>query len=164
MKQTVQLQQIQDRMRPGVITRDGFLGTDRRNLVDILVADDAAVKRLGLSHQSVAQRMIELRDAGMRGLGEYIEVASHFQVRVDTVRGKLPCPFGDPGVFSKTNVSVRNLRSNREILYTDLHIHMILSHGFYEGAGDPLRLEPTALKEILEIEADEEPNNPGGIG
>ncbi len=156
MKQTVQLQQIQDRMRPGVITRDGFLGTDRRNLVDILVADDAEVKRLGLSHQSVAQRMIELRDAGMRGLGEYIEVAPHFEVRVDTVRGKLPCPFGDPGIFPKTNVSVRNLRSNREILYTDLHIHMILGHGFYEGAGDPLRLEPVDLKEILEIETDEE--------
>ena len=33
MKQTVQLQRIQEKMRPGVITRDGFLGSDRRNLV-----------------------------------------------------------------------------------------------------------------------------------
>lgn len=156
MKQTVQLQRIQERMRPGVITRDGFLGDDRRNLVDILVSDDAEVKRLGVSHPKVAERMIELRDAGMRGLGEYIEVEPHFEVRVDTVRGKLPCPFGDPGIFPKTNVSVRNLASGREILYTDLHIHMILAHGFYEGKGSPLRLEPRELVEVLEVRPEEE--------
>jgi len=152
MKQTVQMDRIQEKMAPGVITLEGFLGTDRRKLIDILLEDDEAVKRLNLSHSQLAQRMVELRDAGMRGLGEFIDVAPHFEVRVDSVRGKLPCPFGDPGIFPKTNVTVRNLRADREIVFTDLHIHMIGSHGFYEGKGSKFRLEPAELAAILEVE------------
>ena len=151
MKQTVQMKQAQERMRPGIITRDGFLGSDSRNLIDILVDDDAAVKRTSATHQAVAARMIELREAGMRGLGDYISVEPHFEVRVDSVRGRLPCPFGDPGVFPKTNIFVRNVEKKREITYTDMHIHMIGSHGFYEGKGSPFRLEPKDLMEVLEI-------------
>ena len=151
MKQTVQMQKIQEQMAPGVITRDGFLGEDRRPLVDILLADDAAVKALALEHEAVARRMIELRDAGMAGLGEFVDVAPHFEVRVDSVRGRLPCPFGDPGIFPKTNVTVRNRRTGREITFTDLHIHLVQSHGFYEGKGCPFRLEPKDLAEVLEI-------------
>jgi hypothetical protein len=156
MKQTVQMQQIQEKMKPGVITRDGFLGNDRRNLIDILTSDDAEVKRANLDHRTVAERMVELRDAGMRGLGDFITVEPHYEVRVDSVRGKLPCPFGDPGVFPKTNTIVRNLELNREIIYTDLNIHMILVHGFYEGKGSPFRVEPKDLIEILDVPLPEE--------
>ena len=59
MKQTVQLSRIQEKMKPGIITRDGFLGTDRRNLIDMLVEDDETVKRMDLTHATVAQRMID---------------------------------------------------------------------------------------------------------
>ena len=152
MKQTPQMRKIQDKMAPGVITRDGFLGEDRRNLVDILTTDDGSIRRLGYRHQDIAMRMVELRDAGMAGLAEFIDVGERFEVRVDSVRGKLPCPFGDPGIFPKTNTTVRNKRLGREVTFTDLHIHLIGSHGFYEGLGSPFRLEPAELAEILETE------------
>ena len=158
MKQTIQMTRIQERMAAGIIVRDGFLGEDRRNLVDILIQDDGEVQRLGLSHRAIADRMIELRDAGMAGLGEFIDVQPHFEVRVDSVRGKLPCPFGDPGIFQKTNTTVKNLKVAREITYTDLHIHMVGSHGFYEGKGSPFRLEPKDLMEVLEVEPAVQPN------
>ncbi len=151
MKQTVQMQKAQEQMAPGTITRDGFLGDDRRPLTDILRADEAAVKEIGLEHERIAARMIELRDAGMAGLGELVDVAPHFEVRVDSVRGRLPCPFGDPGMFPKTNVTVRNRLTGREATYTDLHIHLIQAHGFYEGRSSPYRLEPKDLAEALEI-------------
>lgn len=155
MKQSPQLQKAQNAMRPGVITRDGFLGHDTRNLVDILIEDEAEVQRLNLTHAEIAQRMIELRDAGMRGLGDFINVEPHFEVKVDTVRGKLPCPFGDPGIFPKTNTVVRNLELGREITYTDLSIHMIMAHGFYEGRGSGFRLEPSEIVEVLEVKPGE---------
>ena len=152
MKQTVQMNQIQERMQPGIITRDGFLGTDRRKLIDILLEDDEAVKRMDLTHWQIADRMIELRDAGMRGLGEFINVEPHYEIRVISVRGKLPCPFGDPGIFPKTNTVVRNTKLDREVTFTDMHIHLVGSHGFYEGKGSPFRLEPAELAEVLDIE------------
>jgi len=160
MKQTPQMQKIQDNMRPGVITLDGFLGNDSRNLIDILVEDDADVKRLGYTHKTVAMRMVELRDAGKRGLGEFVSVEPHFEVRVDSVRGKLPCPFGDPGVFPKVNTTVRNLELDREITFTDLNIHFILAHGFYEGRGSNFRLNPGEVIKILEIEKPSEDSVP----
>ena len=152
MKQTVQMDRIQEKMQPGIFTRDGFLGTDRRKLIDILIEDDEAVKRMDLNHQRIAERMIELRDAGMRGLGEFINIEPHYEIRVISVRGKLPCPFGDPGIFPKTNTVVRNTELDREVTFTDLHIHMVGSHGFYEGKGSPFRLEPAELVAVLDIQ------------
>lgn len=150
MKQTVQMNKIQEKMKPGVITLSGFLGKDERNLIDIILEDDARVKRIGLTHEAIANRMLELRDNGIRGLGEFIDVPPHFEVKVDSVRGKLPCPFGDPGIFPKTNITVKNKRLNREITFTDLNIHMILAHGFYQGKGSLFRLEPEEVSGIIE--------------
>jgi hypothetical protein len=151
MKQTVQMDRVQRNMARGVMTRDGFLGTDSRKLIDILISDDAAVKRLDLDHRRIASVMRGLRNAGARGLGEFIGVPPHFDVRVESVRGKLPCPFEHPGLLAKTNITVRNLDKKREVTFTDLHIHLIEAHGFYEGKGSPYRLEPGELAEILEI-------------
>ena len=40
---------------------------------DILVEDDAEIKRLNLTHEKIAARMQELRDAGKEGLGDLSE-------------------------------------------------------------------------------------------
>jgi hypothetical protein len=151
MKETPQTKQITANMRPGVITLEGFLGSDYRSLDDIINEDDGAVSRMGLRHEEIARRMIELKQAGEEGLGEFIKVPPHFEVKVDSVRGKLPCPFIHPGIYRKTNTTVVNTEQGREITYTDLHIHMIEAHGFYEGRGSRFRLEPKELVEILEI-------------
>jgi len=152
MKQSPQLQRIQENMKPGIITLEGFLGRDERNLADILEEDNAVVRRLNLNHETIARRMEELKRQGLKGLGDFIGVSPHFEVRVESVRGKLPCPFEHPGVYPKTNITCRNLRTEKEVVYTDLHIHLIGTHGFYEGRGSLYRLEPADLAEILEIE------------
>jgi hypothetical protein len=151
MKQTRQMNEIQERMKPGVIARDGFLGTDDRNLIDILVEDDAEVKRLNLTHDRIAARMQELREAGKEGLGDFTPVEPHFEVRVDIARGKLPCPFGHRGLIRKSIVHVRNLEKGREITFTDMNIHLIGEHGFYQGKGSQYRVELRDLVEVLEI-------------
>ncbi len=151
MKQSVQLARIQEQMKPGVITLDGFLGTDERNLIDILVEDDGVVRRSGRTHQDISARMQYFRDAGLDGLGEFMSLDDHFEVRVDSVRGKLPSPFGGPGMYEKINTTVRNTVLGREITYTDMHIHFVRDHGFYEGHGSAYRIEPEDLIMILEV-------------
>jgi hypothetical protein len=151
MKQTPEYDAIQRQMAPGVITLDGFLGTDTRKLVDILNADDALVRQAEVTHQQIAQRMQYFRDAGLDGLGEFINVDDHFEVRVDSVRGKLPSPFGGPGMYEKVNTTVVNKQLGREVTYTDLHIHFVRDRGFYEGKGSPYRIEPDELIAVLEV-------------
>ena len=149
MKQTPDLDLVQAAMQPGVITRDGFLGDDRRKLVEILIEDDAQVARMGLSHERIAQRMRELRERGCAGLGETVALDGDTGVRVDSVRGKLPCPFGHRGLVPKINTTVSDRRDGRSVTYTDLNIHMIEAHAFYEGRGSPFRLDPRALADLL---------------
>lgn len=151
MKQTPEYDAIQRQMAPGVITLEGFLGTDSRKLIDILNADDATVRRSEITHEQIARRMQYFRDTALDGLGEFMTVGKHFEVRVDSVRGKLPSPFGGPGMYEKVNTTVVNKRLGREITYTDLHIHFVRDHGFYEGKGSLYRLEPEDLIEILEL-------------
>ena len=151
MKQTPEYDSIQRQMLPGVITLEGFLGTDTRKLIDILSEDDAAVRRSEKTHEQIAQRMQFFRDSGMPGLGEFMSIDEKFDVRVDSVRGKLPSPFGGPGMYDKVNTTVVNKRLGREVTFTDLHIHFIRDHGFYEGKGSLFRLEPHDLIEILEV-------------
>lgn len=156
MKQSPQLQKAQESMQPGVITLYGFLGSDTRNLVDIITEDDGAVKRLGLSHAHIAQAMEEYRDKGKDGLGEFTKVNPYFEVRVESVRGKLPSPFGGPGLFTKTNTVVRNKKLEKEVVYSDLHIHLIKDHGFYQGKNSRFRIDPKELARVLEIEPEDE--------
>jgi len=151
MKQSPELSAAQANMKPGVITLYGFLGPDDRNLIDILAEDDAEVKRLGLSHERIGRRMEELKEKRARGLGESVKVEPHFLVRVDTERGKLPSPFGGKGLHRKTNTEVRNETTGTAVIYSDLQIHLIAAHGFYQGKGSRFRLEPADLARTLEI-------------
>ena len=151
MKETPQMKEIVANMQPGVITLHGFLGTDSRTLQDMLDEDNGTVTRLGLSHEDLAVKMKYFREEGKRGLGEIISVSPHFEVQVQSVRGILPCPFGHPGTIPKQNVTVRNKKLDREITFTELNIHMVEKHGFYEGKGSPFRVSPRDLIEILEI-------------
>jgi len=146
------LNKAEQNMKPGVITLDGFLGTDNRTLVDIIVADQGTVRRIGTTHKAIAAKMTALLEAGKAGLGEFVSVEPHFDVMVQSVRGKLPCPFGDPGLVPKTNIIVKNLKNKSEVTFTEFHIHLVGVHGFYEGHGSPFRIDPTKLIEVLEVE------------
>ena len=60
MKQDPRLSEIEKNMRPGEISKSGFLGDDERKLVDILLDDGQAVTALNLNHKILADRMEEI--------------------------------------------------------------------------------------------------------
>ncbi|HJO92568.1 MAG TPA: hypothetical protein QF753_04140 [Victivallales bacterium] len=151
MKQSPRMKAIQENMQPGVITINGFLGDDKRDLVQILDRDNSIVRELRLTHQMIADCMQEFRDKGEKGLGEFIKVDPYFDVQVISVRGGIRCPFEDRGLVQKDCITVKNLKTEKEINYTDLSIHFIKAHGFYQGMGSLYRLDPEKLVEILEV-------------
>ena len=150
MKQSPELKKIQEQLKRGVITPEGFLGTDKRNLIDILTEDDAQVNRLGLTHEQIAEKMKSFRNIGLKVVEDWVEV-DHFEVLTESMRGKFPCPFGHPGMVDKTNITVVNKKLDKKVFFTDLQIHLIEHHGFYQGKGSSYRLEPSELAEILEV-------------
>lgn len=136
-------------MAAGRITRDGFLGKDRRPLIQILAEDENTVHALGLTHREIADRMRWFTEAGKGGLGTTVKVEERWEVRVQSVRGLLPCPWGHEGMYPKTNVFLRKLDSGETLVWTDLGVHMIGEHGFYEGIGSGFRVDPEKAARVL---------------
>lgn len=145
MKETASLKDAHERMRPGRITAQGFLGSDGRTLADIVARDEGEFRRLRLSFEGVAAALRAFRDEGRRGLGEPISVGGAV-VTVGDARGLLPCPWDD-GTFHKDSVAVE--RDGTRVVYSDLSIHMLEKHHFCQGEGSAFRLDPESLKRVV---------------
>ena len=150
MKMSPEYVSAQANMVPGEITADGFLGNDRRPLVDIIEADEEIVRSLGIDFKRLARRMSYLMREGRKGLGENTTVSDRWLVRVDEARGFLPCPFED-GIFRKITATVTHKKTNSTLSFSELSVHLAEKHHFLEGRGSSFRLEPQELKEILEL-------------
>jgi hypothetical protein len=135
-------------MQPGEITADGFLGNDTRPLVDIIEADEERFQALGLSFDGVAEQLARLLQRGREGLGEPITVDGKWLVKVDEARGFLPCPFED-GIFRKITATVTNTGSGTTVLFSQLSLHLLQEHHFLEGRGSSFRMEPEAIRDVL---------------
>ncbi len=150
MKQAPDLQQAQQRMAPGALTMDGFLGTDARSLIEILQADDGAVRRLGLTHAEIGAAMGVLTDQAVAAFGGVVEHGDHAVCACEAM-GQMPCPFGHPGLYYKTVVEAENSATGEAMMWSVLQVHMVAEHGFYEGRGARFRLEPEAVARFLGI-------------
>lgn len=149
MKQSPELNLIQANMVPGSLSAHGFLGDDSRNLTDILRTDAKALKQAGITQLALADKMQELTDFGIRGLGRPMPMDGFFEIEVEDYMGKLPCPFRDNARVDKRQTRVRRLDTGVTMRWTDLNIHMIREHGFFEGHGSIYRLDPDELVRFL---------------
>jgi len=148
MKNSTEEKKAYERMKPGAITAQGFLGDDDRGLADIVAADEEAFRRHALVFEVVAEELERLRDAGGRGLGEAVTVEGKWLVQAGDARGVLPCPWGD-GVFHKNAIEVERVETGSRVAYSDLSIHMLRAHHFCQGKGHSFRLEPETLKKLF---------------
>lgn len=145
MKQSPDAQRIVERMRPGVLSRDGFLGRDRRPLREILEADRSAVVALRTRHEELAEALERAYRAGQAGLGRPVPLGGGLAAVFREAMGRIPCPWGGCGVFPKGEVEIAEASGGAALRLTALAIHMVRSHGFYQGRGSPYRLEPAVV-------------------
>ncbi|HNT37068.1 MAG TPA: hypothetical protein PKH07_18910 [bacterium] len=143
------LESVQMEMQPGVLTLEGFLGTDSRSLAEIVQADDAEVQRLGLTHERIAERLTQLTQMALQGFGTPQKGDEFSVVCSEAIGGWVRCPFRDKGRFRKGEIVLTDKNSGRMLTWTPLSVHLIEEHGFYQGRGSHYRLEPSLLKEML---------------
>ncbi len=150
MKMSPEYVKAAAQMLPGVITAEGFLGSDTRPLADIIQADEEQAVRLGVEWGQVARALHALRNAGMAGQGTTVEYLRKWKVTVDEARGVLPCPFKD-GLFHKHRILVTHKPSGSQIIFSELSLHLLKVHHFLQGRGSPFRLEIGELKTVLDL-------------
>ena len=105
---------------------------------------------LGLSHEAIARRLEELTRVAKKEFGDTVTIEDRYDVWADEARGAIPCPWQHPnGLFRKSRMEIKDLKSGKRLIWTDLSVHLIRAHGFYQGKGSPYRLEPKVIKDML---------------
>lgn len=149
MKLSPNDQVIQAKMKPGVLTGEGFLGDDTRNFRDIIAEDMKIVNTLPHSLEEIALRMAYFMDESFLSYDGPIVIDTHYKVEHKTYRGILLSPFPGAGRFGKATIKLENLKNGSSITWTPLHIHLIRDHGFFQGKGSKFRLDPEVLHKTL---------------
>jgi len=148
MKKTPQDKKLEAVLKASKISACGFLGSDPRDLWDIIQEDMAEVQALGWSTEAIAARMRELTAIAQKGLGEWVRVGTRLQVQCDDTRGVIPCPWPHRIRCLKRTTTVKS-DAGELLRWSDLNVHLIGAHGFFEGRGSPFRLEPKKLIAVL---------------
>jgi hypothetical protein len=149
MKKSPQMKKLEETLRESKLSLSGFMGDDSRDLTEILDADAREVALLGLTMEEIARRMQELTSLAKKELGASCTVSGNIEVCADDNRGLIPCPWAHGVLCQKTVTTVTRLDIGKKIQWSDLSIHLIMEHGFFQGIGSAFRLNPRELVEII---------------
>ena len=149
MKQSPNMKKLEQMLRSSVLVAGGFMGSDTRTVTEIIEADAAELARLDMTTEQLADRMQACTEAAIQGLGNWIAIDSVREAKVDEARGWIPCPWSDGQRFRKRVTTVRRTDDGRTAQWSDLGIHFIAAHGFFEGMGSFFRIEPADLIDVL---------------
>ncbi len=137
-------------MEAGRLIKEGFLGEDERPITDIISQDLDTLAEIRVSHVELARAMRKLTRRGMEGMGEEVD-AGDYLVSAEEYMGWLGCPFKDSRRAAKRNTLVIDKKTGQKMHWTDLSIHLIEAHAFFQGKGSAFRLEPGELAAFLKL-------------
>lgn len=143
MKENPADQTTRDRLEPGHLSIEGFLGTDQRPLADMIAADIGEIEAAGLTVKQLGEFLEDLHqiaDAGWEGRVPAFD--GKITIRSDETLGQIPCPFACGANCHKAEVAVKDANGNDLLRFTPLDAHLIAAHGFFEGKGAHYRTEP----------------------
>ena len=148
MKQSQESEKFERFLRSSKVVAGGFLGDDERPLREIIDSDLSTIQKAGVTLEQLAGRMKQLSEAAKPMLGNPVEVGL-LEVRYEDFKGTVVCPWPHAGQFPKAITTVRRRDGVGGIRWSELNMHMIAEHGFFEGSGSVFRVEPERLIEII---------------
>jgi len=149
MKESPQTRKLEQMLRSSKLVAGGFMGTDSRCVAEIIDADTCELSRLGYHMEQIASRMQTITNAAKAGLGNWVRIDDKREAVVAEARGFTICPWPHSGPCAKRVTTIERLDSGQTIRFSDLNIHMIAEHGFFEGKGSPFRIEPEKLVAVI---------------
>lgn len=149
MKESPQSKHLEEILKLSNLSAGGFMGDDNRSISEIIESDTARVQKLGYSLEQIGQRMRQITNKGIAALGASVDFDDNLEVIVDEAKGIIVCPWPHPGRHNKRVTTVENKNSGEVVRWSDLNIHLITEHGFFEGKGSAFRVEPEKLVKII---------------
>ena len=148
MKKSPDTKKLEEMLGSSKLVAGGFRGRDKRPLSEIIDTDLADLAKLGYTVAQLADRMQQLTDIAKPRLGCTVTF-ENLEISVLDYPGKIVCPWPHPGRYVKRITTVRRQGTTDSIRWSDLNIHLIAVHGFFEGRGSAFRLEPRELIPVI---------------
>ena len=149
MKESPQNKKLEEILRSSKLVAGGFMGDVKRSVHTIIDSDMGTLSKSGYTAEQVAGRMRQITSMAISGLGTWVEIDKQLRARVDEAKGSQPCPWPHPGRFAKRVTTLKNIEAGKSIAWSDLNIHLIGEHGFFEGRGSHFRIEPESLIGVI---------------
>jgi hypothetical protein len=149
MKESPQNKKLEEILRSSKLVAGGFLGRDKRTVSEIIDADLSELTKSGYTNKQVASRMQEITNMAITGLGTWVTIDKSRQAKVDEAKGQLTCPWPHPARFAKRITILKHAEFDKTIMWSDLNIHLIAEHGFFEGKDSNFRIEPNKLIKMI---------------
>ncbi len=149
MKESPSEKELRERLGPSSFSGEGFLGNDSRPVQEIISHDLAVLESAEITADQIAELLTEVYDKAVKGFGAEVEVLPGVYGKYNESMGKIPSPFTGEGVFPKGEVTITDKKNGNEIIITPLSIHLIKSHGFFQGKGSRYRIDPEKAADIL---------------
>jgi len=149
MKLPPDMQKLEQMLRSSKLVAGGFLGTDTRPLPEIIEVDTAVVTKSGYTLAELAERMNEITQQASSRQGMAVVISDNLEAVVDDSRGRLVSPWPGEDTFLKRSTTITRKDTGARLRWSDLSIHLIQAHGFFQGTGSPYRLDPKELIEAI---------------
>lgn len=158
--ETMDIEELERRMRPGGLSADGFLGPAER-LAPVMEKDRQTLAALGVTHAQLASCLDTLIHAAETSRHRMARVGVH-EVAVTVFTGFQICPWApnpDEGQcqmgagvqYAHLDWQITNTRTGRCLEGPGLMVHLIRDHHFFEGFQSSRRIDPRQLVEHLEL-------------
>ena len=138
---------LESSMRPGKLSKAGFLG-DKERLLEIMAADNDWVVKARLTHQEIARHLRVLAVVSQGESKPFIYHGTRLRAKKIQYDGFQESPFKD-GTKASVDVALENLDNGEWIRYSELVPMMIERYGFYEGKGTQYRVDPKQVVKLL---------------
>lgn len=149
MKPSPQDKKLDEMLRSSALVAGGFMGSDPRQAAEVIAADAATLQACGVNAAMLARRMSALTAIAQQGLGTWADAEAGLRVMSDDYKGVLVCPWGHVGRYAKRVTVAERPATGQTLTWTDLNVHLIEAHGFFEGHGSAFRIEPEEAVRIL---------------
>jgi len=158
-----------DRLRPMRSSYAGFLN-ETESFDDVLKSDRDTLRSLGLTYDQFADRLLTLTekahhkanlcsiDMSYDSYWDMVEqgilVEKIYKVSFVCYMGYQECPFDCDGreALSDRDYTITNTETGESIFFSELHIHLIREHHFFEGHTE-YRLDPEQCARVLNIKS-----------
>ena len=149
MKKAPSESRLLERLGRSKLSAEGFLGSDPRQLEEIVADDYRTCKEMGTTPPAIADALDRIFDAAESRFGVPVEISATVSAAHLDSKGSIASPFPGEGTFDKGELIITNNTTNETFRVTRLSIHLIRAHGFFQGTGSKYRIDPEHIASTL---------------